>query len=55
MIKGSSVHQEHTSLVAMYATKNHLKICKANLTELKRKLDKFTVTVRDFYTPLGDW
>ena len=50
MIKGSS-HQEHTSFLAMYATKNHLKICKANLTELKGKLDKFTVAVRSFYTP----
>ena len=55
MIKGSSIHREHTSLLAMCATKNHLKICKANLTELNRKLDKFTVTVRDFYTPLSGW
>ena len=52
MIKGS-IHQEGTSPLTLYATKNNFKIYKANLTELKGKLDKSTITVGDFYTPVS--
>lgn len=52
MVKGS-IHQEGTSPLTLYATKNNLKIYKANVTELKGKLDKSTVTVGDFYTPVS--
>lgn len=46
-----SFHQEDISLQTLYAAKNRTPY-KANLTELKRKLDKSTITV-DFYATIS--